>query len=258
MLESPKSCLVRAQELIDDLEAKINQFSAGAYNHVIDVDKRTGDQLYKFKLVKPIPMVLSNVAKDAIVNLRDALDQLGFACAVATGNPNSKQAYFPFADSPEGLKNVIGGRCRDLPEEIVKIFESFKPYKTGNHNLWALNLLANTGKHRLVVPTVATIGPGIIDFNRVDTGPSGRTTFFPSMKDGHLNWDAVHNEVIMFRLGVGGRFDGKISVQTSLALNEPPSFRISPAAAKLREIAAIVQDIVNTTEAKCQELGLNV
>jgi hypothetical protein len=49
----------------------------------------------KVVLVKPLPEEISDVAFDAVNNLRASLDQAGYAVSVAAGG-KGKDTYFPF------------------------------------------------------------------------------------------------------------------------------------------------------------------
>src|SRR5262245_61209963 len=149
---SPKQRLARAQEKIAELNAAIETFvKSEPYARVVEINPASGFQFHKIKMTKPLPDLLTDLTMEIIEALRSALDQAGFACARLDGKPNAKSAYFPMADTGPDLANVIKGRCKDLPPDIVTLFRSFMPYKGGNDPLWAMNKIANT-KHTALVP----------------------------------------------------------------------------------------------------------
>ncbi|HTW25743.1 MAG TPA: hypothetical protein VME92_01345, partial [Acetobacteraceae bacterium] len=140
------------------------------YTRVIDLHSDGVNHAHKIKLTTELPDIVIDVATDAAANLRAALDQMGAAAAVAGGVANPKRSQFPIADSESDLRDgVIGrGNCKHLPDEILSLFVSFKPYKGGNNAIWAINKIANGTKHALLVPVDAQVGHSV--YNLVATG----------------------------------------------------------------------------------------
>lgn len=114
---------------------------------------------HKIKFTKEFPEELEHLVFEIAGSLRAALDQAGYAAAVVNGTANPKCAYFPIAADAAKLEtDVIGrGRCKDLPVEVLDHFRSFQPYKAGNLALWAINEVANGGKHRFLAPFPAVL-----------------------------------------------------------------------------------------------------
>jgi hypothetical protein len=89
------------------------------------------------------------MTSDALHNLRDSLDNAGYALAGASGKTSPLNAAFPFAGSPADFKNSLG-RCKDIPDAFHTIFEAHGPYKGGNDVLWVLSKLAVIDKQELL------------------------------------------------------------------------------------------------------------
>jgi hypothetical protein len=90
--------------------------------------------------------------------MRDVLDLAGYGLAVASGAVDPQHTNFPFAPNAVKFEEQVRGRCKDLPDDIVMLFRSLKPYKGGNDLLWALNCMAVTDKHKLLIPIAVKVG----------------------------------------------------------------------------------------------------
>jgi hypothetical protein len=118
--------IARAKEHLNNLSKEIRAFiDSGAYEQVVEDDTdRPGYTFHKIRLTKTIPRSIEHIAGDVITNLRSALDHACFGVAMASGNPDPRYAYFPFARNVEGLENAIKGYCKDVPKEIYPLFRS--------------------------------------------------------------------------------------------------------------------------------------
>ena len=132
--EQPMRRIARAKEKIPEMLAQWRTFlSSNPYTYSVDPDPVTGNRLYKVKLAKPLPLVLVDLAAEAIEALRSALDKASYAAAECSGKINPKSCYFPIADSSIDLESVIKRRCKDVPPDIVALFRMVKPHKDGNN-----------------------------------------------------------------------------------------------------------------------------
>jgi hypothetical protein len=174
-------------------------FAEKPYDLVRDLDP--ADQTYqrlKLKFSKRLPESCTLLAAETLEALRFSLDLAGYAAAVLSGKTDPKRTQFPISDSPEELDNLIVGRkaCRDIPEPIVTLFRSFKPYKGADNPLWALNKLRNNG-HKKLSPV--QLGGSIISvYNRSDAG--WITPVNPA-------YDSTENEIVFGRARVGEQLD---------------------------------------------------
>ncbi len=159
-LASPKRTLNRAKHHILDLHQRVAAFLIQKpYAGVVEFDSTTTKYLHKLKLTKPFPDDFATIAADAAGNLRDVLDQVGYAVAVAAGATDPDYgAFFPFCGREADFEHVAKDRCKFIPHDILTLFRSFKPYKGGNDLLWALNRICNTKKHKLIVPISMNYG----------------------------------------------------------------------------------------------------
>src|SRR5579871_4093 len=200
-LYSPRRRLCLAKERIEDLKREIAAFWRGnPYVQVIEDDpQRKGYRLYKIKLVKELPASIADIACAIAGHLRSALDQAGYAVALAAAPPGTKpkRTAFPFAGS-EGHMNNSLGRCQDLPQEIRALFCTFKPYKGGDDLLWALNTMRNTNEHMVLVPVSTVV-------QRPSTKIRG-TGFFQMTLPEYTVWDRCKQEVTFLTLGPGATF----------------------------------------------------
>ena len=116
---------------------------------------------------------------------------------------------FPFAGNAIQLANALG-RSKDIPDRIQSLLCGFQPYKGGNDLLWALNEVANTDKHRMVIP----IGQGLARY-----GASVRGTGYFSMPDPHV-WDRAKNEMKLIELGPGATHTYDFGFQFFIAFHD--------------------------------------
>jgi hypothetical protein len=156
--DSPKRRLARGKDHARKLEKRVATFLKNIpYEKIIEKDA-DGFELHKLRMVKPVPDICTHYAAEALEALRSALDQTGYTAAVLAGTDKPKMAKFPFGDTAADVENDIRRGCTDLPPDIVAIFRSFQPYKTGNGSaLWTLNKLRNA-THTALVPIGAGSG----------------------------------------------------------------------------------------------------
>jgi hypothetical protein len=248
LFDSPKRRIRRANEHIRNLEARIKRFFKDEpYRRIVELNTSGSKEIHKIRFIKPFPDRPGELAFEAGVALRSALDQVGYATAVASGKVRPKSAYFPIADSAVQLEtDVIGrGRCGDLPQEILALFRNFKPYKGGNDSIWALNKICNSRHIVLLEPIAMALGQIHFRVGRF----SGGTEFFSS-------WDAEKNEIAFASLPIGSnpQYDAQISIM--VAFGDVEGVRGEEAASSLRTMASEVERIVLTTEAETRRLGL--
>ncbi len=245
--ESPKARLKRANAHIARLHKRIEVFFKKApYRTVVELDADGVTQLHKFKFTKRLSESCVHSATEALEALRFALDQIGYATAVASGAVLPKRTQFPIGDDEAGLANLIKRNVsKDLPKEILALFVSFKPYKGGNDAIWALNKLRNAG-HTTLLP-VAVVSDGA-------TGFSG--TLSNASIPGNLTLDPEKNEIIFGRVGPGGIFNYDIRFSFMIRLSEIDVVAYNQAVAVLRAMSAEVKRILMATEAECRRLGL--
>jgi hypothetical protein len=260
---SPRFMLDRGKHHVEELDArKAAFFSDKPWSRVVEKDSDGVTDLHKIKFDRRVTDGLPGIVFDAANNLRSVLDQLGFAVAVAyTGDANPTSCKFPFGPTEGDMLNNAKGACKNLPPEIRDVFVGFSPYKGGNDLLWALNELANTPKHKLIVPVI--IGGG----GSTAIAPVGQVTVtdrFISYYQGPMRvhtpvWDSNKNEIVFMTVPNGQQFRYNANVTISVTFDN--SIQIiggKDPVQTLRLMAGIVERIFMTTEAECRRIGLGV
>lgn len=154
---SSRYSLRHAKRRLDEVELALVQFvDAQPYHHVVEPNVEGPFKTHKIKLRVPFPDVVAGAVFDAVNALRSSLDQAGYSVAVGAGR-SGNHAHFPFGDNDKASATChIWGRSKDIPQEVFDRMVDFKPYKTGNRVLWAVNELCNTSKHEVIVHPTPT------------------------------------------------------------------------------------------------------
>jgi len=250
-LASAKKKLTRAQQHSGDLETELKRFFENQPGtNVVEVDPTGQYKLFKVRFKNSIPDQITDITYDAVHNLRDSLDHIGYGIAVASGRNNPQHTNFPFAPDAAKFDQQMRGRCKDLPDEIVSVFRSFKSYKGGNDLLWALNKVAVTNKHMLVNPMAAashsmfiqnlTISGGQVPFG---IGESAR-------------WDRSKNEITVMRLPAQAQIQANFGVQIFIAFGEVEVAGGQPVDRVLRAFIGEVKRVLVAVEAEARRIGI--
>ncbi len=244
-----------AQRRIDDLEKEIDRFSnARPWTFVRERDDDGVIDALKVKFSSRLSNDIPHIIFDAVNHLRSALDQTAHAIAVRhTGKARPKHAKFPFGQTEQEMVNDANGRCKDLPTEVTSIFRSFKPYKSGNVVLWALNELANTPKHKTIYPVSLSGLSTLIRPNglKIEMRPNERFELFPP------RWDADKYELILGYVPSRISFPEDLEVTFTVALDEVDEVIRGPnPAAVLRRMAEEVKAVLDAAEQTCRCIGL--
>lgn len=119
--DSARRKVARAKEHIATLEGEVAAFFAGKpYSRVAEPDpKQPHLEVHKLRFTGDLPDQFATMTSDGPHNLRDALDNAGYALAVASGKTSPLNAAFPFAGSSADFKNSLG-RCKDIPEALQR------------------------------------------------------------------------------------------------------------------------------------------
>jgi hypothetical protein len=156
-LNSVRLTVRHAKDHIAELDLLTEAFfDTDPYEMVIEPDPLyPGRKIQYARIAKPLPYRIPGLASDAAVNLRSALDHIGFICARHAGG-NGKKAYFPFADTLAEVKAAarIKGPSEQIPKPIFDYMVACQPYEGGNDTLWRLNKIANTNKHEVTLAAI--------------------------------------------------------------------------------------------------------
>lgn len=247
-LESPRRRVAWAKHRIKDLESQTAAFEdAKPYENVTEPDtERPNTTIHKIRLRMPFPDFLSEMAANIAADLRESLDQAGYAIAVDIGKPNALNTAFPFADSVANFENAIG-RCKDLPEDIRALFRSFKPYKGGDDLLFALNRICVTNKHRVLVP----VGISLVRGRGIAT--TFNTGWFETASP--LAWDSAKNQIILARSATDSNFHCNFNVTLDVCFGEIEIVRGKPAIVTFNQLVSVVESVLLGLEAEARRLG---
>jgi hypothetical protein len=241
--------LANAKRHVADLEVQSGIYlSSDPYAEVVEQDAKTGEHVFKVKLVKPMPPAFNGMASDAVNNLRFALDQAGYAVAVAAGG-KGKNTHFPFGDSAADVRGCKGGGSREIPDQIFSLMEAFKPYRGGDDLLWALNKLCNANKHRIVSPVAIATGD-TLKVNKLSVQGAPMIPRVPI-------WDRKKNEMEMFRFPATLKnFECNVDFTHAIAFNSVEAIRNQPALTVLHAVSSKVESVLMAVEAEARRIGL--
>jgi hypothetical protein len=243
---SPERRLARAKKHVENLKRHLSRFEdSKPYKRLVQPDADGIHETHKIKFTKRIPTACDDLAFEALFTLRAVLDQTGYAAAVAARMPRTKYTYFPFGDDVAGLQNVIkGGRCSDLPDEILALFRRFRPYQRGNRALWALNKLRNSAHTSLAAVGVVDISLTVHHFEKSEP-----------LEVLNPKWDSTKNEVVFARGKRGTDYRYYISPHFIIGFDEIDIVGVHPASAVLDASVGQVEAVLRTTERECRRLG---
>lgn len=247
IFHSPRSRISWAKRNASQVKKAARRFFARKhYQSIAEIDPELPEFfVHKIKFYKQLPETITRNTVAAIENLRSALDQTAFAVATRKGRKGNK---FPFADSALELENEIKVGCEYIPNDIVTLFRSFKPYKGGDDLLWALNKICNSQKHALIIPTAMLIG-GMLIRKMAVTGHGPAQIMAP-------RWNSDKNEIVFAKASRNRKIDYDIEFALSIAFGEVEVVKGQPVPTVLRALIGKVTGIVDATEAEARRLGL--
>jgi hypothetical protein len=218
-------------------------FNPDTHPRFKETDPETFDTLDKIKL-DPMPDPIIRNVIQIIEGLRSALDHAASATA-----PRGKRVLFPFGDTRRDMQaSLASDRYKHLPKEIKALFVSFKPYKTGNPPLWALNKICNTTKHRTIIEPGITVKDAVFE-DRWGVGAHDMLPFAPY-------WDRRKNEIIISRSLGKGTIHHDVEFSLGIKFGKVPIFSGRPVPSSLGKMASIVLSIVRGTEAEARRIGI--
>lgn len=207
LFASPRLTLARAEHHIGELSRSINEFRhANPGTYVVEPDLESQHDIHKIRFGHKPSEDWPCILFDAANNLRAALDQAGYASAIAAQSVSLKHIKFPFAKDCAHWANAAGS-CKDLPTEIRDIFMATDAYKGGPNLLWAMNELCNTQKHFRLMPLalgnmVLTVSPAPnAVIRRAIWNPENLELIFLEVQSGH---ETQYNTHFSYNIAVEG------------------------------------------------------
>ncbi|KKK99838.1 hypothetical protein EIK76_01275 [Rheinheimera mesophila] len=240
-LSSSKELLADAKNALGELKVIIqNFFSSNPYHVVIEKNEEYESSLHKIKLKRDMPRDLRTKTRHIALDIRGALDHVGYAAALSDGKTKPKKTMFPFAKSESEKTNVKNKNCKDLPQDIFELFWSFKPFIGGDDILWSLNEVANCSKHRIIVPVGNALhGRQIINNFSCD---GWFDVDFP------VYWDAKKDEAIICLVHSRAKTSYDIELGFNLNFGEVDIIEGKPVIETLEYILKKADEIINCAE----------
>lgn len=161
-VSSARLKLKRAHEHIAEIKNRVDLLPASDVASV-GVNSDTGQKFVKHDIMDK--SALEDIALymgDAVHNLKSALDHAWLAVITRLA-PRSlcHKTLFPVYPTPELLEDALRKREIDTSSKALfnVVINDIKPYKGGDHAIWAIHKLDITDKHKLLVPiaTYSTI-----------------------------------------------------------------------------------------------------
>lgn len=191
------------------------------------------------------PDEIGDLGDSAIDNLRAALDSACHDSAEVGGVHEPKSAYFPFADTPDQLENVIKGRCRDLHPDIQELAKTFQPYKGGHRLLWAFNKARQSNQHKNLINL--SLSTSALHLGETVVSGSGEIPI--------PRWDHEKHECVLAYVHDGGSFKMKGgNLEFYLGFIDAGDLTGQPVIAALNRFASEVERIVMAIEAETARL----
>jgi len=245
---SPRQKLVRAKKYIADLERERDLFvNDQQWSYIVEINPDIGSKEFKIRFTGDVSDRFSDIASNALQNLRSALDHSINSTARVSGKRDPRNAYFPFGDTPNGLEQAIKGRCKDVHPDIVSLVRTFRPYRTGNHSPipWVLNNTANIDKHAMVCPFAGTLRHVIFGGPEAATRP----LFIHPPR-----WDQNKNEIVYAVCAPEESPDCNIHLSIDIAFREIDFARGEAATWVLDAMASEVERVLIAVEAETRRI----
>lgn len=190
-----------AQESIDWVNEAIGEFKTAAeeFFHdrknarfVHEHDPSTRKHIIKFKVFKPLPSSLRRKVTEALVTARHSFDQSIYAAISFFGPDESKLVYFPWAQNPTDLRQLLN--MRGIPQDLWPTLEELAPYGQrdaypgGNNLIRTLATIAND-KHTvglIVQGECSSLSPGSLC-----------ATACTELRILPPQWDAINDEIVL-------------------------------------------------------------
>lgn len=143
----------RAKKHIVDLNQAIQVFhDSRPYEVATKRDPETRRLLYYMSKAEPIPIDIALIASDALYGIRSALDHLTYQLMLAAGGAPTAECNFPIFNNASQYKTRLNGMEKTLGKNAIKVLSEVEAYKGGKgHELWVLNRLHNSDKHRILL-----------------------------------------------------------------------------------------------------------
>lgn len=262
--DRPKESIRWAREAIDDLDAIVADYTATKtrgpqllptkpYLKIVDLDRETGNEIHKLKIVFPVPGLATRRANEALQNIRNSFDQALYSACARIGKVSRKgNLHFPWCTSPSDLKGRLAAPKNVIPDEFKVLIGAEHPYPTGDSyaggddTIRELAHLAN-GKH--------TVGLSIATASATERPPSAitRAGWFHVRPPG--GWYAMKKEIFLCEVPPRSQVNDDYIVHLEVAFDVTPPLGNIPASRILREFAHRSKSFTEKLERHCVRLA---
>ena len=251
-LYGPRLKIQRAKDHIADVREHVIKFLASnPWEMFTEAGPGNAEECIKVRATVEPPGEIAIICGEAIYALRSSLDQLACALAVQNGYSDPSDTYFPFAGSkPEFEAAVNRKKTSKLSPDAVSLIDSLQPYKGGNDLLWALNRLANTDKHRMLIPMAAANLGAQLQLTGRPLGTMEHTFKVPR------KWQLLEPDATIFIYPAGMQFNGEITVLTDISFRGVAPVAGQPVVAVLEQLADLTEGIIGIFEERFFESAL--
>lgn len=245
-MESPRYQLARAREKLPDIRAAFEKYAeTKPFALVTEELPSSGMQRTVLRRMRGTPLSVAAAVNDSFELLRKALDQVGYAVA-RSANMRGKNCAFPFGDTEAEVRGRYRGASRELPQEIFELMVSFRPHKDGDQQLWALNEIANTSKHRITMSFPGSVsGASLQNISLSGTG-SLMGAWNEELGEMMISEVTKDTSIVI----------GDISYSMQLVFGDIPVVGGQAIGPVFTYIESVVKDILDAVEAKAIEMGL--
>jgi hypothetical protein len=242
-----------ARKHIDHLHSEIMDFwSQRPYAIEIVGDPKNGKGSYRIKGdPPPLPDSLTLAAGDASHNLRAALDH--FACAaVTTVTPSTAFPVWrpPRTPSATDWRGLVFGKLRGAPQPLIDEVIKLEVYNGGaGQDIWAIDELDRTDKHRLLIAVAGANTGIVIDFGEVMAATFPELSSRAPMPSLPLSlrpeWTPVEKEAELLTVQDEKGFKAEPTFTFDVALAAPDVLQGEPVVKVLRHLADEAETLLN-------------
>lgn len=242
-----KLLVSRAQSQINDLDAGIKRFFADKpWTTIVEPNVEETEYVHKFRFTKLFDPALKVIAADAANNLRHSLDHVVAECTRLNGPQQIRGASFPFASTAARLEELLARKkLSRVPPEVLAYLRALNPYPGGNDRLYALSQISGRNKHWSLTPVFTqTHGIKVIHSD-------GRQWMVATD-----NWAAGPEDYLELFTSAQPNENYHVSILITVRFDDIDALNKAHPVSALRDLAGVVNDVINDCEAICHRLGL--
>jgi hypothetical protein len=259
-LLGPKLKLEWAKRHIDNLKGAIREFEESRpYELVCDKDSQTGENVYRLRVHKCVPVEWSAILGDCVHNLRATLDQLVCSLIIANGQKPTTDSAFPIASEKRRLQPRAGEQIAGISAKAKWLIYALKPYKSGNPIVWKLHRLDIIDKHQGILPVGAAHAVTLVRHTMpgMFIGPNGSLRLGGGGRPMKTDWgipagaqivSPLTDNVEIYRSPSG--LDEQVQAAVKIAFDQSQIAQGEPVIETLEEFARFIDKLLGLFERK--------